>query len=116
LCNPEAKKLLKEEIPEAYKDVSRVVDVVHCVGLPHTKARLRPLGFIKGWEKNELFAAQTTLKIILYQFARRRSTKKQNEPKKSRKCERIRERDAERPILSRLIKDVQMQGTRNSEE
>ena len=108
--------MLKEEIPEAYKGVSRVVDVVHCVGLPHTKARLRPLGFIKGWQKNELFAAHTTLKIILYQFARRRSTKKQNEPKKSRKCERIRERDAERPILSRLIKNVQMQGTRNSEE
>lgn len=108
--------MLKEEIPEAYKDVSRVVDVVRCIGPPHTRALLRPLRFIKGWKKNERFAARTTLKMTLYQVERRRSTKKQIEPKKSRKWERIRGRDAERPILGRLIKNVQMQGTRNSEE
>ena len=42
------KKTLKEEMPEAYKDVSQVVDVVHCAGLATKVARLRPLGAIKG--------------------------------------------------------------------
>lgn len=41
-------KTLKEEIPEAYKDVSRVVEVVHRAGLATKVARLRPLGVIKG--------------------------------------------------------------------
>lgn len=39
---------LAEEAPEAYKDVDRVVDVVHRAGLSHRVARLRPLGVIKG--------------------------------------------------------------------
>lgn len=39
---------LAEEMPEAYKDVSHVVDVVHHAGLSKKVARLRPLGVIKG--------------------------------------------------------------------
>jgi len=42
------KRTLKEEIPEAYKDVSQVVEVVHKAGLATKVARLRPLGVIKG--------------------------------------------------------------------
>lgn len=42
------KRTLKEEIPEAYKDVSHVVGVVHNAGLAKKVARLRPLGVIKG--------------------------------------------------------------------
>jgi len=39
---------LAEEAPYAYKDVERVVDVVHRVGLARKVARLRPLGVVKG--------------------------------------------------------------------
>jgi tRNA-splicing ligase RtcB len=39
---------LAEEAPHAYKDVERVVDIVHQVGLARKVARLRPLGVIKG--------------------------------------------------------------------
>jgi tRNA-splicing ligase RtcB len=39
---------LAEEAPFAYKDVERVVDVVHRVGLARRVARLRPLGVVKG--------------------------------------------------------------------
>jgi tRNA-splicing ligase RtcB len=39
---------LAEEAPFAYKDVERVVDVVHRVGLARKVARLRPLGVVKG--------------------------------------------------------------------
>jgi len=39
---------LAEEMPEAYKDVSNVVNVVHNAGLSKKVARLRPLGVIKG--------------------------------------------------------------------
>ncbi|MBI2896567.1 MAG: RtcB family protein [Deltaproteobacteria bacterium] len=39
---------LAEEAPKAYKDVERVVDVVHRVGLAGKVARLRPLGVVKG--------------------------------------------------------------------
>jgi tRNA-splicing ligase RtcB len=42
------KKTLQEEIPEAYKDVSQVVEVVHRAGLAHKVARLRPIGVLKG--------------------------------------------------------------------
>lgn len=37
-----------EEIPEAYKDVAQVVEVVHNAGISKKVARLRPLGVIKG--------------------------------------------------------------------
>ncbi|AFM22013.1 hypothetical protein Anamo_1406 [Acetomicrobium mobile DSM 13181] len=39
---------IREEIPEAYKDVSRVVDVVEKAGISRKVARLRPLAVIKG--------------------------------------------------------------------
>ena len=39
---------LKEEMPEAYKDVSKVVEAVNNAGLARKVARLRPLGVIKG--------------------------------------------------------------------
>jgi tRNA-splicing ligase RtcB len=39
---------LAEEIPEAYKDVSEVVDVVHRAGLSRKVAKLVPIGVIKG--------------------------------------------------------------------
>jgi tRNA-splicing ligase RtcB len=41
-------KGLAEEAPQAYKDVERVVEVVHQVGLARKVARLRPLGVVKG--------------------------------------------------------------------
>ena len=37
-----------EEMPEAYKDVSEVVEVVDHAGLARRVARLAPLGVIKG--------------------------------------------------------------------
>jgi tRNA-splicing ligase RtcB len=39
---------LAEEAPAAYKDVSRVVEVVHGAGIARKVARLRPLAVIKG--------------------------------------------------------------------
>ncbi|MEA2040590.1 MAG: RtcB family protein [Thermodesulfobacteriota bacterium] len=42
------KRTLNEEIPEAYKDISQVVEVVHKAGLANKVARLRPIGVIKG--------------------------------------------------------------------
>jgi len=39
---------LSEEAPLAYKDVERVVEVVHRAGLARKVARLRPVGVIKG--------------------------------------------------------------------
>ncbi len=37
-----------EEIPEAYKDVDEVVEVVHQAGLARKAARLVPMGVLKG--------------------------------------------------------------------
>ena len=42
------KRTLAEEIPEAYKDVRDVVEVVHEAGIGKKVARLRPVGVIKG--------------------------------------------------------------------
>ncbi|MGB9710697.1 MAG: RtcB family protein [Thermodesulfovibrio sp.] len=42
------KETLAEEMPEAYKDVSNVVDVVHNAGLAHKVVKLKPMGVIKG--------------------------------------------------------------------
>ncbi|MBW2145070.1 MAG: RtcB family protein [Deltaproteobacteria bacterium] len=42
------KKTLEEEMSDAYKDVSQVVEAVHGSGLACKVARLRPLGVIKG--------------------------------------------------------------------
>jgi tRNA-splicing ligase RtcB len=37
-----------EEMPEAYKDVARVVDVVHAAGIGRKVAQLKPIGVLKG--------------------------------------------------------------------
>ena len=37
-----------EEVPEAYKDVAHVVDVVHAAGIGRKVARLKPIGVLKG--------------------------------------------------------------------
>ncbi|MBW1818407.1 MAG: RtcB family protein [Deltaproteobacteria bacterium] len=42
------KRTLMEEMPEAYKDISMVVDAVHGARLARKVARLKPLGVIKG--------------------------------------------------------------------
>ena len=42
------RETLAEEMPDAYKDISQVVDVVHKAGISKKVARLRPLGVIKG--------------------------------------------------------------------
>jgi tRNA-splicing ligase RtcB len=42
------KRTLSEEVPEAYKDIDKVVDVVHNAGLSRKVARLRAVGCIKG--------------------------------------------------------------------
>jgi tRNA-splicing ligase RtcB len=39
---------LAEEMPDAYKDISQVVDVVHGSGISKKVARLRPLAVVKG--------------------------------------------------------------------
>lgn len=48
LVRSETRNGILEEIPEAYKDVDEVVDVVHNAGLAKKVARLRPMGVIKG--------------------------------------------------------------------
>jgi len=42
------KRTLKEEMPEAYKSVSEVIESVQGAGLANKVARLRPLGVVKG--------------------------------------------------------------------
>jgi tRNA-splicing ligase RtcB len=42
------RETLAEEMPEAYKDISNVVDVVHKAGISRKVARLRPMGVVKG--------------------------------------------------------------------
>lgn len=42
------RETLAEEMPEAYKDISQVVDVVHNAGISKKVARLKPLGVVKG--------------------------------------------------------------------
>lgn len=39
---------LAEEAPAAYKDVDRVVNVVHSAGIAKKVARLKPIAVIKG--------------------------------------------------------------------
>jgi tRNA-splicing ligase RtcB len=43
-----SKGTLLEEIPEAYKNLDEVVEVVHRAGLSRKVARLRALGCVKG--------------------------------------------------------------------
>ncbi|GAB4388270.1 MAG: RtcB family protein [Thermodesulfovibrionales bacterium] len=42
------RETLAEEMSEAYKDISDVVDVVHRAGISRKVARLRPMGVVKG--------------------------------------------------------------------
>ncbi|NNL43718.1 MAG: hypothetical protein HKO79_14625, partial [Desulfobacterales bacterium] len=39
---------LAEEMPEAYKDISQVVEVVHGAGISKKVAKLRPIAVVKG--------------------------------------------------------------------
>ncbi len=41
-------RVVSEEAPGAYKDVSQVVEVCHQAGLARKVARMRPLGVVKG--------------------------------------------------------------------
>ncbi|AIY87004.1 MULTISPECIES: RtcB family protein [unclassified Thermotoga] len=43
-----SKKTLVEEAPEVYKDVDRVVQIVHEIGISRRVARMIPLGVVKG--------------------------------------------------------------------
>jgi tRNA-splicing ligase RtcB len=43
-----SRRTLKEEMPEAYKDVSRIVDIVQQNGLADRVAKLVPVGVVKG--------------------------------------------------------------------
>ena len=44
----ETREGIAEEIPEAYKNVDEVIEVVHQAGISKKVARLRPMGVIKG--------------------------------------------------------------------
>jgi tRNA-splicing ligase RtcB len=48
IVRSESRDGILEEIPEAYKDVDEVIEVVHQAGLAKKVARLRPMGVIKG--------------------------------------------------------------------
>jgi len=48
IVRSETRNGILEEIPEAYKDVDEVIDVVNQAGLARKVARLRPLGVVKG--------------------------------------------------------------------
>ena len=48
LVRSAGRETLAEEMSEAYKDISNVVDVVHRAGISRKVARLRPMGVIKG--------------------------------------------------------------------
>ena len=48
LVRAASRATVDEEIPEAYKDVARVVDVVHAAGIGRKVARLAPVAVVKG--------------------------------------------------------------------
>jgi len=48
IVRSETRDGITEEIPEAYKDVDAVINVVHNAGLSKRVARLKPIGVIKG--------------------------------------------------------------------
>ncbi len=48
IVRSETKNGILEEVPEAYKDVDEVIEVVEQAGLARKVARLRPMGVIKG--------------------------------------------------------------------
>jgi tRNA-splicing ligase RtcB len=48
VARSESREGIVEELPEAYKDVEEVIEVVHQAGLARKVARVRPMGVIKG--------------------------------------------------------------------
>ncbi len=48
LIRAETRDGILEEVPDAYKDIDAVINVVHNAGLARKVARLRPMGVIKG--------------------------------------------------------------------
>jgi tRNA-splicing ligase RtcB len=48
IARASGRKTLAEEMPEAYKDITEVIDVICSAGISHKVARLRPMGVIKG--------------------------------------------------------------------
>jgi len=48
LVTATGRRTLEEEMPEAYKDVSLVVDAIEGAGLCTRVARLKPMGCLKG--------------------------------------------------------------------
>jgi len=48
LVRSESRDGILEELPEAYKDVGEVIEVVRNAGLAQKVARLRPMGVIQG--------------------------------------------------------------------
>jgi tRNA-splicing ligase RtcB len=48
LVRSHGQETLREEAPEAYKDVNQVVDIVHNAGLSRRVAKMAPLGVVKG--------------------------------------------------------------------
>ncbi|MBS4015073.1 MAG: RtcB family protein [Candidatus Latescibacteria bacterium] len=43
-----SREVLREEVPDAYKDVDVVVDICHKAGISKKVAKMRPLGVVKG--------------------------------------------------------------------
>ena len=48
LVRAASRATVDEEIPEAYKDVAKVVEVVHAAGIGRKVAKLIPVGVVKG--------------------------------------------------------------------
>ena len=48
LVRAASKDTLVEEIPEAYKDVTQVVDIAHNAGISRKVAKIYPIAVIKG--------------------------------------------------------------------
>jgi tRNA-splicing ligase RtcB (3'-phosphate/5'-hydroxy nucleic acid ligase) len=48
LIRAASRATVDEEIPEAYKDVARVVEVVHAAGIGRKVAQIKPVGVVKG--------------------------------------------------------------------
>ncbi|MBI3082671.1 MAG: RtcB family protein, partial [Gemmatimonadetes bacterium] len=48
LVRAASRATVDEEIPEAYKDVARVVDVVHAAGIGRKVVKLTPIAVVKG--------------------------------------------------------------------
>ena len=46
ICEKRGK--IKEEAPDAYKDIDAVIDVIHGAGLAEKVARVKPLAVLKG--------------------------------------------------------------------